>query len=127
MKRRRFVAIGTTGLLATAIPWACMNQGDVDYEAVLAQPNSLSGLLNVEQVTGIGNSYLKNAADENNIRSLVDGLMKDISNTETGLPEAITNQIKTDFETGNTMMIDGWVLSRFEARQCALSALTNLS
>jgi hypothetical protein len=35
----------------------------------------------------------------------------------------VDGKIKSDFETGKTAVIKGWVISETEARQCALYAL----
>ena len=46
--------------------------------------------------------------------------MKDLSDDKAGFAESLEKKIKTDFETGNIVLVDGWVLSISEARQCAL-------
>jgi hypothetical protein len=38
--------------------------------------------------------------------------------------ESIRSQIQADFAADRTVMLDGWVLSVTEARQCALFSLT---
>jgi hypothetical protein len=40
------------------------------------------------------------------------------------LATTLDQQIKNDFITGNMVMVDGWILSVTEARQCALFSLT---
>jgi len=42
-----------------------------------------------------------------------------------GAVSHLEESIKNDFETGNTVIVDGWILSRTEARQCALLSTIN--
>lgn len=127
MNRRTFVFLGASGILATSIPLACSKIGNVKYDPLLAEPRSLSALLDYEQITAIGTKYLEKTSNETTVRSLVQHLMQGISDDKSGLAEALKTKIKTEFEERNTVLVDGWVLSVTEARQCALSSLTNLT
>jgi hypothetical protein len=40
-----------------------------------------------------------------------------------GSPRSIDRQVTDDFAAGRTAVVDGWVLSVTEARQCALFSL----
>ena len=40
------------------------------------------------------------------------------------LQEKMQQKVRADFENGETLVIQGWVLSQTEARQCALYSLT---
>ena len=127
MNRRAFVFLGASGILAASIPLACSKTGNVKYDPLLAEPRSLTALIDYEQITTIGTKYLEKTSDETNVRSLVQHLMQGISADKPGLAEALEAKIKTEFEERNTVMVDGWVLSVTEARQCALSSLTTLT
>ncbi len=37
----------------------------------------------------------------------------------------MSEKVQADFDNGETVVVRGWVLSRTEARQCALFSLTN--
>jgi hypothetical protein len=127
MNRRAFVLLGTTGILAISFPLSCSKINKVKYDPLLAQPQSLSALLDYEKITTIGNKYLAKTSDETDVGSLVKLIMHGISDNKAKLAEALETKIKTDFEKRNTVMVDGWVLSVTEARQCAMSSLTNLT
>lgn len=127
MKRRTFIYLGAAGILATAIPLACSRINDVKYDPLLAEPQSLLELLDIEQITSIGKKYLEKKSDETTVRSLVKHLMHDITDDNIGLSEAVQSKVKTEFEKLDTVMVDGWVLSVTEARQCALSSLSNFT
>ena len=120
MNRRSFVLLGATGVAAISIPGACSYFGNVEYDPMLAQPQSLSLIWNTEAVKTIGNKYRSLVPDEKNVGSLVNLLMKDLSDDKAGLAESLEEKIKTDFDAGNIVLVDGWVLSVSEARQCAL-------
>jgi len=47
------------------------------------------------------------------------------SSDETAIHQYLDQKVKQDFETGNTVLVKGWVLSVTEARQCALFSLAN--
>lgn len=115
MKRRKFLFYGTIGMAALSIPMSCQNFKDVVYDPNLAQAESLSMIWDTETIIEIGTHYRKLVPDENRERTLV----KLLEETDFG------ERIKEDFENGQTIMIDGWILSITEARQCALFSTVN--
>jgi len=70
----------------------------------------------------VGTNYRKQIPVEDNETSLVKLLSTD-TNEDSSAIEALKKEIKNDFEKGNTVMIDGWILSVTEARQCALFSI----
>lgn len=74
----------------------------------------------------VGEQYLAQApedADPDRLAAaLFDGDPGDVSSLEQ-LRGHIDRRRARDFETGDTVIVDGWVLARTEARLCALSAL----
>jgi hypothetical protein len=82
-------------------------------------------------VREIGASYREKFNKENHEEQLINILLTDSTNTVVPVTseEAVINslleqKIQKDFETGNTVIIKGWILSVTEARQCALFSLT---
>ena len=124
MNRRNFVLLGASGIAAISIPTACTYFGDVEYDPLLAHPQALSLIWDNELIKTIGNKYRSQVPDEKNVRSLVNFLMEDISGNKPLHAEPLEQKIKTDFKTGKTVLVNGWVLSVSEARQCALYSLT---
>jgi hypothetical protein len=123
MKRRDFILIATTGIAAVAVPYYYLK--DVDYDSALAKPQLLSTIWDTKTINTIGNQYRLQVPDENSERILVKLLSADLSSAPEQLDKSLQEKIKKDFETGNTVMIDGWILSITEARQCALFSTTN--
>jgi hypothetical protein len=74
-----------------------------------------------------GKIYLKNTPLESNEDKLVQLLANNnsIANSEDqkAIHYYLDKKIQHDFETGNTVMVKGWVLAVTEARQCALFSL----
>ncbi|MDH5474800.1 MAG: hypothetical protein OEX22_03830 [Cyclobacteriaceae bacterium] len=118
MKRRDFI-IGTASIAAISIPsvYFYLNHDDT-YDPLIAEPQSLSLIWDTDAIIAIGVAYLRQFPDENSEQILVDKLVNNIlGNQKAG---KLNNQVRKDFETGNTVLIDGWMLSKTEARQCAL-------
>jgi hypothetical protein len=111
MKRRDFVlsAIVGAGVISASAYYLL---SDVEYDASLANPQALSYIWDAKTINDIGNQYRTITPAESSQRSLVKLLNSTPSN------ETIVN----DFATGKTVVVDGWILSVTEARQCALAS-----
>ena len=74
-----------------------------------------------------GRVYLKQAQEENSKNKIVDLLANNSSVTATSDAKTVyadmDKKVQQDFEKGEIAIVDGWVLSVTEARQCALYAL----
>ncbi len=116
MKRRDFVILTATGATAIALPSAYYYFGDAAYDVSLATPESLSLIWDSQTIKAIGAAYLRQVPDEASVRDLVGQLPTD-SNA------SLEEVIKNDFATGNHVLVDGWILSVTEARQCALASI----
>lgn len=115
--------IGTAGIAAVSIPTAYYFLGDIEYDPSLADPQLLSLIWDNETIKKIGNQYRLQMPSENSERSLVKNLKAVTSEVSLANAPNLEEIIKKDFETGNTIIVDGWILSRTEARQCALFSL----
>jgi hypothetical protein len=74
----------------------------------------------------LGKHYLALFPEEANYEWLTTQTLRRLpANTESqALKKALKRQSQKDFYDGNTVMVEGWVLSRTEVRLCALLALT---
>lgn len=120
MKRKDFILITAAGLTAISIPLAYTYLIKSEYDSLLAQPKSLSLIWDNQTISDIGNRYRSQVPRENKERALVKQLLAEADSRNLSL--SLEGKIKRDFETGNTIMVDGWILSITEARQCALSS-----
>jgi hypothetical protein len=132
MKRRSFVITIVLGLLGiAAFPFIGLVRNN-DKTKVLAQPKFLSLLCNRSTIGMLGRAYLKLKPDEGDERVLKDLLVdnslkisldkqQDISTIESH----IEKRIKNDFDSNTIIVVEGWVLSITEARQCAFYSIIN--
>lgn len=105
MKRRTFIVTSSVAVVAAALPFACSFSDDV-------APASLALIWDPATIIDIGNKY----------RALVpaeDG-KEQLSKLLRVTDEA---RVKNDFAERNHVVIDGWLLSVTEARQCAMFAI----
>jgi hypothetical protein len=79
-----------------------------------------------ESARVIGRAYLRQAPEEADSARLValihPGDCSSLGDAE--LRRAVIARQRADFGSGRTVLLDGWLLSRTEARLCALAALT---
>ncbi|HXL54921.1 MAG TPA: hypothetical protein VN958_01605, partial [Chitinophagaceae bacterium] len=96
-------------------------------EDAIAKPIFLSRLFDEKQIDETGKAYIQKAPSENDenklIQLLSDGSSIARSSDQNAIHRYLDQRVKKDFETGNTVVIKGWVLSVTETRQCALFSL----
>lgn len=120
--RRWLLAALATVLASPAVPWA-----DRRGAPRHLRPERL--LSDLGGARAIGRRYLALAPQE-----AAPGLLARCLDAETGagacgeagperLRRALDEQRRRDFAAGDTVVIDGWILARTEARLCALAAL----
>ena len=123
MKRRNFILLGAAGVAAVSIPTAYYFLTDLEYDQALADPQLLSLIWDTETIKKIGNQYRLQMPSENSERPLVKSLKAAASEASLANSSNLEEVIKKDYETGDTIIVDGWILSRTEAPQCALFSL----
>lgn len=107
MKRRKFIVLTTAGAIASTLPFCHFSKNPT----TLSQPLFLSTITDIKTLNQIGNAYRKQTtaeADESTLTKLL---------STTAISDA---HIQQDFASGQTLTINGWILSITEARQCAL-------
>ncbi len=124
MKRTKFILLSGLGISAIAIPTWYYKFNIPEYDQLLTEPELLSHIWDGTTISEIGKIYRKQFSDENSERKLVKYLSDYESTETTTITEVLQQQITDDYNKGNTVMVDGWILSRIEARQCALFSLT---
>ncbi|WP_297704261.1 hypothetical protein [uncultured Eudoraea sp.] len=124
MKRRNFVLLTGIGISAIAISTWYYKYRDPENDQLLSEPELLSYIWDDNTISEIGMLYLEKFSDENSEPKLIELLSNNVSTDIIENTEMLNQQITNDYKTGNTIMIAGWILSRTEARQCALFSLT---
>ena len=119
MDRKKFILLATTGAAAIAIPSWYFGYRIPNYDTALTEPGLLSNIWDEETMRVIGSTYRKLYPEENSKRKLIKLLSPGDAASSAQIALALQNQIKEDFEKKNIVIIDGWMLSVTEARQCA--------
>jgi len=127
MKRRNFIQLSAFATAAISLPLLHSCSPSLSEQA-MSQPVFLSRLFDENTIKETGKAYLKKASSENDEDKLVK-LLADNNNIinskdEKSIHQYLDKKIHDDFETGNTVLVKGWVLAVTEARQCALFSLT---
>ena len=111
------------GVSAIALPTWYYKYRDLEYDQLLTEPELLSHIWDGNTISEIGDIYQNKFSDENSERKLVTLLSNNVLANLITTTEMLQQQITNDFKIGNTVMVDGWILSKTEARQCALFSL----
>ena len=127
---RRHALLG--GLAATSVALTSVAV-DAGWESMTPQCRltSFAGL-DKASARAIGRTYLEAHAHEAHADALVETVLARLELEATAaqsmryaaLKERIDAAISQDFDAGDTVMLEGWVLSRTEVRLCALVAVT---
>ena len=106
MDRRHFLRLTAFATTIGLVPTARAKRAAID--AAISRPELLDAL-GPKTVRAIGARYRSMYPAEDDARVLVNAI--DIS------------RVRDDFARGRTVVVDGWLLSTTEARQCALFSL----
>jgi hypothetical protein len=122
-----------TAVAATLAYFGCKRQV-TSQSSALYLPHFLSILMDKSAIEEIGKSDLKKHPEENSIEKLKSNILSSfdgnsLAQKETGgsIDKFFESKILSEFRNGNQEVIDGWVLSVTEARQCALFTVLNKS
>jgi hypothetical protein len=132
MNRRSFILLTGAGISAVGVfSVKLLDLGFAD-ENLYAKPKLLSRLCDDSTIRLLGRTYLKMSPPRATRNELMITLYGRVIKTEAFqrqdlilLREQLENSIKADFALGRTIVLNGWVLSITEARQCALYSILN--
>ena len=124
MKRRNFVILTGVGISAIILPTLYYKYNNPEYNPLLTEPEFLSSIWDANTIQQTGEIFREQFPSENSERKLVNLLSSDSSSDMIGSTEIMNQKILKDYIIGNIVMIDGWILSKTEARQCALFSIT---
>jgi len=131
MKRRKFIRTSTVISISVIFPIVGCSLNSSSTK-IVAIPNFLSKICNKDTIIKIGKKYRELIKTEDDKNVLTSILIKEknkfekinLSVNKMLIQESFGLMIENDFKTNNTIIVDGWVLSITEARQCALFSLT---
>ena len=125
MKRRKFLLVSISAIVLSLVSLWYYRFRSTKIKA-LSYPGDLSEICNRKTLIDIGTTYSK-VTEENTKNYLEELLLKDAGIIETSLKMSLRNKVTEDFKTGNTILIDGWLLSKTEARQCAFLSMSEVN
>src|SRR6266850_5789767 len=120
MNRKNFILLSGGAFAALGIPAYYHFFGKIKYPGSLTHPRSLGVILDLNELKEVGAAYRKQAPDESSERALADVLLEELPDDKLEFDTALDTLISKDFADGDTTQVKGWILSKTEARQCAL-------
>ena len=124
MKRRNFLVFSALGITSVALPvWYYNNNKSYSIDTLVVEPEYLSHIMDGPSIHDLGLRYIEQIPEESSKTKLL-SLLPEVNGTmRDDIVYTIRKKIVADYRNGDTICIDGWVLSRTEARQCALFSL----
>ena len=130
MKRRTFLITTTAALAVASVPVIrYYSNGKRSYHP-LVMPEELGNFCDEKAIRDIGMQYRKLVPSESEKAKLEQILLTDEAgktvpmSDKTAVSELLDKKIQNDFNNFNIQILNGWVISVTEARQCALFSLT---
>jgi hypothetical protein len=129
MNRRNFISLTTLTAATISVPFFNCSNTNSALDKTLGLPQTLSQILDKKTLAVIGAAYGAARPNEYTASKLEQQLAngskaKIISSAPVKDIYSILNKsIEDDFETGNTIILNGWVIALTEARQCALFSI----
>jgi hypothetical protein len=121
MKRRTFVVTSLLAGSAAVIPFLIKGRLNASRKP-LCLPDALSHFCGKEKIRQIGLRYrsmFPNETRETLVSLILDKNVSNASEYEYD-PENLEKKIRNEFQSNNTIVVNGWILTLTEARQCAL-------
>ena len=124
MARRGFLREAVLLSTSFLLPWLEACKGSIDPAATT--PDFLSRIQEAKAIKAIGEEYVKIFPEEASLEKLSTVLLGQRKGKADpiSIKDHLRKNISTDFQSGNVLVIKGWVLSVTEARQCALFHLS---
>lgn len=128
MKRKIFLRVSTLAVLGITLPLSYCSSDQESLDEFLSIPSTLSNIFDKDLINEFGKNYLNHSSRIKDKEGLVGKLLENGSQKKfdkDALHRDLFIQIKSDFDNGHVIKLDGWFLSETELRQCALSYLLN--
>ena len=126
MKRRNFLRLSAYAGLALGIPFLPGCKGNPANMAIIEAP-FLSHIFDRKTMLETGKAYISQFPNESDKKKLEDQLLTNSPISASTPAEEVHDYFEKksldDFNHNKTLVVDGWVLSQTEAKQCALFEL----
>lgn len=124
MDRRQFLEISGISVLAVPLAGSIAMIEPSREQQRLMRPDMLTRVGDDGLTRRLGRQYRTAFPRENGL-SVLTRILRCSAADENGfdLSTRLQSRIQRDFAEGRTVVVDGWILARTEARQCALFSL----
>lgn len=123
MKRKSFLVLSGVGFLALSVGGYFGLRSYRNRRGILYRPESLSAFCDDTSLCAMGKEYLQIHPEEKDVKTLMGLMGASFYAQEATIRARLRDNIKYDFESDRALVLDGWVVSRTEGRQCALFTL----
>lgn len=126
INRRRFLQVAVAATAASLTGSACIRDSDQDASALARL--ALLDMLGPERVRDLGVRYRAAVPTERTapaLRAAISGPEPQGLRLPWLSGSSLRQRVRDDFAAGRTVIVNGWVLSATEARQCALYSLAS--
>jgi hypothetical protein len=130
MKRRTFIIAASS--VAVGLPVVYYTAKQKNQINPLIKPDLLGRFCDEKTLWIIGSNYRVLVPQENEKQKLTDLILTDKNGKKIkasdrfGVEELVNKKVNADFLTNETIVINGWVISKTEARQCALFSFSQI-
>jgi hypothetical protein len=129
MNRRTFLIAGVAATAAITFPVLKCRTHTFLTDSPLMRPTVLANFCDANTIRKIGDHYRAQVPAENRLEKLRELLLTDEQGRKPDVPdedaisELLNKKVNKEFKEGKIVIEEGWVLSKTEARQCALFSL----
>jgi hypothetical protein len=129
VNRKKFLLLSGVVASGVAVPVLVRWMRHAGRNKPLLHPASLEHLFDEQTIRGIGVAYRSAAPSENAAQPLTSLLLNNpggpaiSADDDSAVGRVLQQKVHGDFEAGRIVMVDGWILSVTEARQCALFSI----
>lgn len=120
MKRRKFINISTASMVLLTTGAFALNNDD--NQKLILETESLGSIWTHSTIVKVGHLYRHRYPNENYSKSLLNHIPEDLINREE-LPNCFKKKIIEEHKTNDTVLIDGWLISKTEGQKCALISI----
>lgn len=129
MKRRTFIIAAAATAVAVTVPAVYYSRNHKKTYDPLVMPEILGEFCDESLIRAIGEQYSQNSG-ENKADAIKAMLLLAENGTSVSakdkdaVKELLRKKTEAEFAARNTLVLKGWIITRTEARQCALFSLT---
>lgn len=120
MERRKFINISSASIVLLSTGAFALNS-NVNQKLIL-ETESLGNIWTHSTIIKVGQLYRDQYPNENYSKSLMGNIPEHLINSEE-LPKFFKKKIIDEHKNNETVLVDGWLISKTEGQKCALVSI----